>query len=51
MEERISGIGYMIEKLYILVKENVKNRKLLIQNMQEIWGIMKRPSLEIIGIG
>ena len=37
MEERISGIEDMIEEMDTLVKENVKSRKFLTQNIQEIW--------------
>jgi hypothetical protein len=33
-----------------MVKENKKQKKLLMQNIQEIQGTMKRPSLKIIGI-
>jgi hypothetical protein len=31
-------------------KENVKAKKFLTQNVQEIWNTMKRPNLGIIGI-
>ena len=31
-------------------KENVKAKKFLTQNVQEIWNSMKRPNLGIIGI-
>jgi hypothetical protein len=33
-----------------LAKENIKCKKLLIQNIQEIQGRMKRSNLRIIGI-
>ena len=39
-----------IETIYTLVKENVKSKKFLTQNIQEIWDTMKRPNLRIIGI-
>ena len=35
-EERISGIEDMIEKIDPLVKENVKSKNFLTQNIQEI---------------
>ena len=50
MEERLSGVEDMIEKIDSLVKENVKFNKCLTQNTQEIWDTMKRPNLRIIGI-
>jgi hypothetical protein len=31
------------------VKENVKAKKFLTQNIQKIWNTMKRPNLQIIG--
>jgi hypothetical protein len=46
MEERISGIEY----IDTLVKENTKYKKVLTQNIQEIWDTMKRPNLRIIRI-
>jgi hypothetical protein len=49
MEERMSGIGVMIEETDTSVKENVKFIKFLTQNLQEIWDTMKRPNLKIIG--
>lgn len=49
MEERIPDIEDMIEEIDILVKENVNSKKLT-QNIQEIWGTIKRPNLRIIGI-
>ena len=50
MKKRISGIEDTIEEIDILVKENVKSKKkkVLIQNIQEIWDIMKRPNLRTI---
>ena len=44
MEERISGIDDSIEKIDILVKENIKSQEFLTQNIQEIWDSMKRPN-------
>jgi hypothetical protein len=41
MEERISGIDDTP------VKENVKTKNFLTQNIQEIWATMKRPNLRI----
>jgi hypothetical protein len=32
------------------VKYNVESKNFLIQNSQEIWDIMKRPNLRIMGI-
>lgn len=49
MEKRISGIEEMIEKFDVSIKENVKSKKLLTQNV-EIWDIVKIPILRIIGI-
>ena len=50
MEERISGVEVMVEKIDSLVKENVNFNKSLTQNIQEIWETMRRPNLRIIGI-
>ena len=33
-----------------MTKENSKSNKFLTQNIQEIWGTMKRPNLRIIGV-
>ena len=38
------------EEFVSRVKENVKSKKFLTQNIQEIWDTMKRPNLKIIGI-
>ena len=38
----------MVEEMEILVKENVKSKRLLKQTIQEIWDTVKRPSLKII---
>ena len=50
MKRRISGIKDMIEDIDTSIKENVKSKKFLTQNIQEIWDIMKRPNLRIIGM-
>ena len=50
MEERISGIEDTIEEIDTSVKENVKPKNFMTQNIQEIWDTMKRPNLRIIGI-
>lgn len=48
MEARISGIKDTTEEMDTLVKGNVK--KILAQNIQEIWDTMKRTNLRIIRI-
>jgi hypothetical protein len=50
MEERLSGIEDTIEEINTSIKGNVKSKKLLAQNTQEIWDTMKRPKLRLIGI-
>jgi hypothetical protein len=50
MEERISGAEDSIENIGTTIKENVKSKKILIQNIQEIQDKMRRPNLRIIGI-
>ena len=50
MEERISGAEDSIEIIDSTVKDNVKLKKLLVQNIQEIQNTMRRPNLRIIGI-
>ncbi|KAL6067280.1 hypothetical protein STEG23_006118 [Scotinomys teguina] len=50
IEERISGIKDMIEEIDLSVKENTKAKKVITQNVQEIWDTMKRPNLRIIRI-
>ena len=47
MVEKIAGIKEMIEEMDTLVKENVKSKKFLTQNIQEIWDTMKRRNLRI----
>jgi len=51
MEERISGAEDSIEIIDLTVKDNVKQKKLLVQNIQEIQDSMRRSNLRIIGIG
>jgi len=51
MVVRLSVIEYMIEEMDTVVKENVKSKSFLTQNIQEIWDAIKRPNLfRIIGI-
>jgi chromosome segregation ATPase len=50
IEERISGAKDSIENIGTIVKESVKCKKLLTQNIQEIQNTMKRQNLRIIGI-
>uniref|UniRef100_A0ABK0LHP3 Nucleic acid binding protein n=1 Tax=Rattus norvegicus TaxID=10116 RepID=A0ABK0LHP3_RAT len=50
MEERISGAEDSIEIIDSTVKDNVKGKKLLVQNIQEIQDSMRRSNLRIIGI-
>lgn len=47
MEDRISGINDTIEEINTSVKENVKSKKVLLQNIQEIWNTMERTNLRI----
>jgi hypothetical protein len=49
IEERISGAEDTIEDIDTTVKENIKSKKLLTQNIQEIQEAMKRPNRRIIG--
>jgi len=42
MEGRLTGIEDVIEENVISVKENTKYKTSLTQNVQEIWGTMKR---------
>jgi len=48
MEERISGAEDSIEIIDSTVKDNVKRKKLLVQNIQEIQDSMRRSNLRII---
>ncbi|KAL6042861.1 hypothetical protein STEG23_007546, partial [Scotinomys teguina] len=50
MEDRISNVEDTIEEIDSSVKENTKSKKVIKQNVQEIWDTMKRPNLRIIGI-
>jgi uncharacterized coiled-coil protein SlyX len=50
IEERISGIEDTVEDINTSVKEYTKCKKLLTQNIQEIWGTAKRPNIRITGI-
>ncbi|XP_063129958.1 coiled-coil domain-containing protein 122 isoform X1 [Rattus norvegicus] len=50
IEERISGAEDSIEIIDTTVKDNVKWKKLLVQNIQEIKNSMRRSNLRIIGI-
>lgn len=47
---RLSGIEDAIEEIDMSVKENVRSKTFLTQNIQEIWDIVKRPNLRIMGI-
>ncbi|KAL6030403.1 hypothetical protein STEG23_017091 [Scotinomys teguina] len=49
-EDRIFNAEDTIEEIDPSVKENTKSKKVIIQNVQEIWDTMKRPNLRIIGI-
>ena len=48
-EERISGAEDTTEEIDLLVKGNIKSIKFLTQNIKEIWDIMKKQNLRIIG--
>ncbi|KAL6030409.1 hypothetical protein STEG23_017097 [Scotinomys teguina] len=50
MEDRISNVEDAIEEIDSSVKENTKSKKVIKQNVQEIWDSMKSPNLRIIGI-
>lgn len=50
MEDQIPGIEDATEEIDRPVKENAKCKNFLVQNIQEIWDIMKRPTLTILGI-
>ena len=47
IEDRSSGIEDTIGEMDTSVKENVKSKYILEQNIQEIWDTMKRPNLRI----
>jgi hypothetical protein len=48
MEETLLGIDDLIEEIHMPVKENIKSKKILTQNIQKIWSTRKRPNLKII---
>jgi chromosome segregation ATPase len=50
IEERISGAEDTIESIDTTVQENVKSKKLLAQNTQEIQDKVRRPNLRIADI-
>jgi chromosome segregation ATPase len=50
IKERISDTEEYIEIIDTTIKENVKCKKILTQNIQEIQDTMRRPNLTIIGI-
>jgi hypothetical protein len=50
MEESISGVEEIMKEIDTLVKENVKSKKFLTQNFQEIWDTTKSQNLRIIEI-
>ena len=51
MEERISGTEDYIGNIDTTIKENAKCKKILTQNIQEIQDTMRKPNLQIIGVG
>jgi len=51
IEKGISGAEDSIEIIDTMIKDNVKQKKLLVQNIQEIQDSMRRLNLRIIGIG
>jgi hypothetical protein len=50
IKERILGAENTIQNIETTVNENVKGKKLLTQNIQEIQDTMRRPNLRIIGL-
>jgi uncharacterized coiled-coil protein SlyX len=48
IEERMSDVEDTIEEIDISIKENIKAKTFLTQNIQEIWYTMKRPNLRLI---
>ena len=48
--ERITGIEDIIERMATPVKENVKSKNTLAQDIQKIWDTVKRSKSQIIGI-
>jgi chromosome segregation ATPase len=51
MEERISDAEDSIENMDTKIKENVKRKKILTQNIQEIQDTTRRPNLQIMRVG
>jgi hypothetical protein len=51
MKERISGAIDSIENICTTIKENAKYKKILTRNIQKIKDTMRRPNLQIIGVG
>ena len=50
IEEIISGAEDSIENMDTTIKENVKCKKILTQNIQEIQDTMSTPNLQIVGV-
>jgi hypothetical protein len=50
MEERISSAEDSIENMDTTIKENLKCKKILTKNIQEIQDTMRRPNLGIMGV-
>jgi hypothetical protein len=50
MEESISGIEDSIKNMDTTIRENLKCKKILIKNIQEIQDTMRKPNLWVIGI-
>ncbi|KAL6084520.1 hypothetical protein STEG23_004211 [Scotinomys teguina] len=50
MEQGISDVEDTIERIDSSVKENTKAKKVITQNIHEIWDTIKRPNLRMIGI-
>ena len=50
IEDRIWNAEDSIENIDTTIKENVKCKKILTQNIQEIQDTMRRPNLRIIGV-
>ena len=50
MEGRILGTENTIEEIDTLVKENVKTKDFLTQNIKKIWDTMRKPNLRITGM-
>ena len=50
MEGRILGTENTTEEIDTLVKENVKTKDFLTQNIKKIWDTMRKPNLRITGM-